>query len=120
MGSTAGLKESKASSSKVDPYAVLRLGDVVHCTLASHSGGGSSASRPVWNHRFNFLLPSNQASLCPQVSKERGRRWGARGVEGSQEGGGKGGKDRKGQEVCGEECAHNGVDVVHVKIRRHP
>jgi len=52
LGSTASLKENKASN-KVDPYAVLRLGDV-ECRTNSELVPGS---RPVWNHRFNFLLP---------------------------------------------------------------
>lgn len=57
MGSTASLKENKASN-KVDPYAVLRLGDV-ECRTDSEVVPGS---RPVWNHRFNFLLPRDTAA----------------------------------------------------------
>ncbi|CAI5462877.1 unnamed protein product [Closterium sp. Yama58-4] len=54
VGSTSGLKDSK-STTKSDPYAVLRLGSQQHRTHTSCS----QISRPVWNHRFSFLLPED-------------------------------------------------------------
>ena len=54
VGSTSGLKESR-SSAKEDPYAVIRVGSVSHNTQAT----GAPGMRPVWNHRFSFILPEN-------------------------------------------------------------
>lgn len=54
VGSTAALKENRAST-RQDPFAIVRLGDVAHRTDSDPQAG----SRPVWNHRFSFLLPED-------------------------------------------------------------
>eukprot|EP00850_Spirogloea_muscicola_P003527 SM000014S00315 [mRNA] locus=s14:647747:650121:- [translate_table: standard] len=58
VGSTAALKESR-STNRQDPYAVLRLGDAEFSTNSSTQAG----ARPVWNHRFQCMLPEDP---CPQ------------------------------------------------------
>eukprot|EP00850_Spirogloea_muscicola_P003161 SM000012S25423 [mRNA] locus=s12:1055551:1057913:+ [translate_table: standard] len=58
VGSTAALKESR-STNRQDPYAVLRLGDAEFSTNSSAQAG----ARPVWNHRFQCILPEDP---CPQ------------------------------------------------------
>eukprot|EP00850_Spirogloea_muscicola_P026116 SM005633S18629 [mRNA] locus=s5633:2:929:- [translate_table: standard] len=58
VGSTAALKESR-STNRQDPYAVLRLGDAEFSTNSSAQAG----ARPVWNHRFQCMLPEDP---CPQ------------------------------------------------------
>ena len=52
VGSTAGLKENRAST-RNDPFAVVRLGGVEYRT----DEGRGASSRVVWNHRYSFLLP---------------------------------------------------------------
>lgn len=63
VGPTASLKENKASTNKIDPYAVLRLGPVERRT----DSGGAPGSRPVWNHRFNFLLPDDPEEYSQEL-----------------------------------------------------